>query len=982
MDNLTQVQHDDPHDSSLPEGAVLLNSASEAGNWHLVRDVISDADVSPSGIRQSFLLQKLESATVDHHLVRDILKEIFSSEASVRTMKSIAQDVLIKAAHCDNWEFLIDFLLTTESLFDDETSLLSVVRLMASSQMLQANPFLHMDVFSALWKHANQKIIDSKDNGVQNTLVQMAAELNMWSRVCDLLVTKPDLNLLDREGLSVLHRLVMCPDSRFDSLLPVVLENGADVHIKTKKGDTILHLTAKHQKITTSLPPLHLPDSKDQDKREQAKTKILEEYRSQCAESKRQLLAKLISSCQNLDDQDDLGNTAMIVAAKTDNWEFMKLLLEHGARADIVDLYQRSVLHILATKQTFTDALACRNLVALCLSRGAEVNSRDVYGNSVLHLTVQSRHWILFELLIDCGAEPGHVDSEGYNVFHRLALTEGENTENICLLFSLLCLRYSYLDTLCRAGYTVLHMAASQQNWTLVRHLVHLGASINLYNKDGFNVLHIVAMTTTCTRKGEQNVTNESIENDQTELLSIVDLLIEKGADIEIRCSKGDTALHLAAKRENWIMVSYLIERGANLNAMDSKAVDEYQTVFFIHRAAAAGNIDVVDVLLNSFDDVNITDCNGFTLLHKVSQCCSSSSVAVIRGLLIKGADIDKRCPGGDTALQLAAKSGNWLGVLHLAQSGARTDSLDNEGMSVLHRLIHQLHLYSKSPKNILTEESLAVLLFIFTQNVLTNQKDLHGNTFLHLAVTYKQWHLAVGLLTRGASLGERDSEGYTALHRLAQMQPCPKDEMETCSFLKMRYSHLDILDFIDGRVFIDARDPYGNTALLLSAENNNWDIFQKLLLKDANPCVKGCNGVTLLHLLAKAKWSNDGRGSEGLLCQLLKNLILQNLDVSARDPEGNTPIQVAAKHGNMDMVERLLEFHDNVNETDSEGFTLLSRVAQSLSPRCERADRYCSLRSREDCGDQLKSYLKMEHTLILSLYWENLFFMALQTGP
>ncbi|XP_025101580.1 uncharacterized protein LOC112568488 [Pomacea canaliculata] len=235
MDNLTQAQHDDPQDSSLPEGAVLLNSASEAGNWDLVRDVISDADVSPSDIRQSFLLQKLESATVDHHLVRDILKEIFSSEASVQTMKSIAQDVFIKAAHCDNWEFLIDFLLTTESLFDDETTLLSVIRLMASSQMLQANPFLHMDVFTALWKHANQKIIDSKDKSVQNTLVQMAAKLNMWSRVCDLLVTKPDLNLLDREGLSVLHRLVMCPDSRLDSLIPVLLENGADVHIKTKK---------------------------------------------------------------------------------------------------------------------------------------------------------------------------------------------------------------------------------------------------------------------------------------------------------------------------------------------------------------------------------------------------------------------------------------------------------------------------------------------------------------------------------------------------------------------------------------------------------------------------------------------------------------------------------------------------------------------------------------------------------------------------
>ncbi|XP_025101492.1 serine/threonine-protein phosphatase 6 regulatory ankyrin repeat subunit C-like [Pomacea canaliculata] len=1018
---------------------VLLSSAAEDGDWDLVKDVISHGDVTATEVTQSFLLQKLASATgISQHLVKNILKNIFSNRSTSDTLKYVAEEAVVRAAHCDKWDILISFLSLGDILLEDDTNLLLVTELMASSEYLRKSYYLQTDVFICVWKHAKQKILDSTDKRVQNTLVQLAAELNMWSRVCDLLAAKPDLNLLDRDGLSVLHRLVMCPDNRFDSLLPVLLEKGADVSIKNSEGDTALHLAASCQNIGSVGKSLHLGDCNGGEQSTDFWSKIMEEYHLKCSESKQQALKTLVESCEDLDKRDSLGNTAMILAAKNKNWEFVKLLIEHGASTDLVDDNWRSVLHVLALTGGQMDPLLVTKIVEQCKS---QINDTDLNGSSPLHLAVCSQSWTVFKVLLDLGGETGRRDGSGYTVLHTLAGTGRDQVQHVTSLFTLLTKQGVDLNIPCPAGNTVLHIAAMQRNWTLVKHLMHSGVDAERCNAEGFSVIHLLVFSYL---HSQESYEEASLDRDLNTFLSslalslhkrnatfnwaVVNFLIQHGAhnqeldeerihvlqrliqspketqvtvsifsllmkeaerNMRFSCRDYTAMLQLSAKHEKWSFVDYILTRhGGDVDELDSEGFSvlhrmaisrgktfkeghfyevksflryslylntNYQVTFLILEAAAERNVDVVEALLDYFEEVNRTDCQGFTVLHRVAQCCVSKSVTIVHRLVEKGADVDQQCPYGNTAVHLAAKSNNWLIVQHLLMCGSSTKNLDSEGMLVLHRLISQpclrCHICHIGPP---AKRPVCLLSAILANGASIGQKDCNNNSPLQLAIKYEHWDMALELMSRGAILNEPDPEGCTILHILAKRDNLIRGEMaleRNCvacclesdqdrpfhflfsALAKQNINHLDICNtIVDHSNIIDSLDPYGNTALILSAKNNNLDITEQLLTKGAKPGLVNYNGLSTLHALAIAKHTTSG----DLQNKIVRRLISLGVDVNARDSEGHTPVQLAAMHGNMDMVEVLLEFPVIVNETDSEGFTLLSRVAQTLSPKCK----------------------------------------------
>jgi len=88
---------------------------------------------------------------------------------------------------------------------------------------------------------------------------------------------------------------------------------------------------------------------------------------------------------------------------------------------------------------------------------------------------------------------------------------------------------------------------------------------------------------------------------------SIVSYLIEKGVNVDGQGSTGDTALMYAAGANNLEMVKVLIEKGANVNIEN----EDGNTVVFV--AAYKNNLEMVKYVVEHGADVNKVNNNGYT---------------------------------------------------------------------------------------------------------------------------------------------------------------------------------------------------------------------------------------------------------------------------------------------------------------------------------------------------------------------------------
>ncbi|KAI9826793.1 MAG: hypothetical protein M1819_007264 [Sarea resinae] len=142
----------------------------------------------------------------------------------------------------------------------------------------------------------------------------------------------------------------------------------------------------------------------------------------------------------------------------------------------------------------------------------------------------------------------------------------------------------------------------------------------------------------------------------------VVNVLLEKGADIDARSSDELTALHLAARKGNESVVRLLVEKGADLDARDITGRSS------LHLAADQGHYAIVQYLLDKGVDIDLADVFGNTMLHLASE---QGNAAVAQMLLEEGADVHAKDNSGRTALHRAAERGHEGIVRLLLERGA-----------------------------------------------------------------------------------------------------------------------------------------------------------------------------------------------------------------------------------------------------------------------------------------------------------------------
>ncbi|XP_035661923.1 ankyrin-1-like [Branchiostoma floridae] len=223
------------------------------------------------------------------------------------------------------------------------------------------------------------------------------------------------------------------------------------------------------------------------------------------------------------------------------------ILLQNGARADIQDGNGMTPLH---------NALEVRNeaTVQCLLQHGATTNIQNREKMTPLHLAVEKNAHATVQLLLQHGAKSNIQNSRGMTPLHFAAEARNVTTAKILLQ------SHAKVDIPTHEGLTPLHVAINAHFAEMFKLLIQQigsnnAAVVNHAANDGTTPLHAVI---------EQCKYTSLWMVDET--ATIVKLLIEKGANLEVK-KDHLTPLHLAVDGNLLNIVKLLVEAGADIHA-------------------------------------------------------------------------------------------------------------------------------------------------------------------------------------------------------------------------------------------------------------------------------------------------------------------------------------------------------------------------------------------------------------------------------
>uniref|UniRef100_A0A8C8TWW5 Ankyrin repeat domain 6 n=1 Tax=Peromyscus maniculatus bairdii TaxID=230844 RepID=A0A8C8TWW5_PERMB len=216
--------------------------------------------------------------------------------------------------------------------------------------------------------------------------------------------------------------------------------------------------------------------------------------------------------------------------------------------------------------------------------------------------------------------------------------------------------------------------------------------------------------------------------------------LINKGAKVAVT-KHGRTPLHLAANKGHLSVVQILLKAGCDLDVQD----DGDQTA--LHRATVVGNTEIITALIREGCALDRQDKDGNTALHEAAWHGFSQSAK----LLIKaGANVLARNKAGNTALHLACQNSRSQSTRVLLLGGSRADLKNNAGDTCLHVAARYNHL-----------SIIKLLLGAFCS---VHEKNQAGDTALHVAAALNHKKVVKILLEAGADTTIVNNAGQTPL--------------------------------------------------------------------------------------------------------------------------------------------------------------------------------------------------------------------------
>jgi ankyrin repeat protein len=652
-------------------------------------------------------------------------------------------------------------------------------------------------------------------------LLQIAAELNNLYAVCRILKCTLYKNALNTESEVASSTLssAICHGNK--EILSVLLENGAAIN--------------GHEN-----PPLVVAVIKDQ---------------MEC-------FKELLNAGANVDEFSVKGVSALIISARYNRKEFIKLLLEKGANINL-------------TKMEFTvvgfAVMQCPEMIPFLLEHNPDLNLQsETLGYTSLHVASDLGSPDIIKYLLKHSADTRIKSKQLLTALH-VALANSKRENALVLIEA----DKSVIDECCCAFdqdnlLSPMSLAANSNFPEIIQILCKLGADVNsaqcqtaplhYASYHGFDAC-VLALIEAGASVNRPDANGDSPLHWSVNNPAMLRLLLRNYADVNAKSKTGLTTLHIAANYGKIESVQELVKNGANLNAKDNK--NRAPLYYCIQN----GHYKVAKFLLD----------NGSTIEDGAELLCRAASSDFPDGislLLERGVNVNaKEAKDGKTSLHCASIEGSNKCVKVLLGAGADPNCIDNLNSSPLSCAIMR------------TNYKVAECLINAGSDV--NLK-CEGTTPLHLAASYGDIFGTILLVGHGADVNAANKDGCTPLHFVC----------------------------LSGQTAVEMQElfrEYSEYHEKIYISYNGEDCAKELLQNVANVNQKDIKGCTPLHLACQKKRSN-----------LIRIFLENGADINALNNIKQTPLHVCLAVGNIEDVELLLESGADLNITDVFGKTPL----------------------------------------------------------
>ncbi|MDR1230853.1 MAG: ankyrin repeat domain-containing protein [Spirochaetaceae bacterium] len=366
----------------------------------------------------------------------------------------------------------------------------------------------------------------------------------------------------DSLGNTVLHHATMW---KIDSVIPAIVERGANTEAVNTSGETSLFIAVKADAASTVRALLGAGASLT-GRDSLGNTALHTAVRSNAT----QAMEALLDANINIDAYNLYGQTPLHDAVRLGAYDAQVILVRRGANIEVRDNEGNTPLLLAVRMGTYRSA-------EHLLTSGGDINTRNNAGDTALHMAVRDERSDLAMLLLQNGAQIYSLNGDGESPFSialsfhddrnqagtsrmvstllttdrvRISDDEGRSALHIAVMRSMSVPKLEIIvnqggrvNSVEREGRTPLRMAVEMNNWEAARYLVGAGSDIFSIARDGQSPAEIAL------GRGAAAIR-----------------AVFSGKAIVARNSSGDTVLHYAARNGSRDQVNLLLELGADRN--------------------------------------------------------------------------------------------------------------------------------------------------------------------------------------------------------------------------------------------------------------------------------------------------------------------------------------------------------------------------------------------------------------------------------